>query len=82
VAPSATFGKFRKAILRLIASDRGTRRCTGSDGVEIPGKRLFSCSVAFADPWRSCKVGLAEEQTAAEAVVQAAWRDFMEDIGF
>ncbi len=81
VALSAAFDGFRKAIHRLIASDRGTRRRTGTFAVEILGKRLLSCPVAFADSWRRCKAGLAEEKTAAEAEVQAARRNLEAETG-
>jgi superfamily II DNA or RNA helicase len=81
VALSAAFDAFRKAIHRLIAGERGTRRRTGSFAVEILGKRLLSCSVAFADSWRRCKAGLAEEKVAAEVEVQAARRNLEAETG-
>ncbi len=81
VALSAAFDAFRKAIHKLIASDRGTRRRTGTFAVEILGKRLLSCAVAFADSWRRCKEGLAEDKTAAEADVQAARRNLEAETG-
>ncbi|MBU3679561.1 MAG: DNA helicase [Candidatus Kapabacteria bacterium] len=74
VALSKAFDAFRKAIYKLIASDRSVRRRSGTFAVEILGKRLLSCSVAFADSWHRCKQGLAEERQAAEAEVQAARR--------
>jgi superfamily II DNA or RNA helicase len=81
VALSAAFDAFRKAIHKLIASERGTRRRTGSFAVEILGKRLLSCAVAFADSWRRCKEGLAEDKTAAEGDVQAARRNLEAETG-
>jgi len=81
VALSAAFDGFRKAIHRLIASDRGRRRGTSTFAVEILGKRLLSCSVSFADSWRRCKAGLAEEKTAADAEVQAARRNLETETG-
>jgi superfamily II DNA or RNA helicase len=81
VALSAAFDAFRKAIHKLIASDRGTRRRTGSFAVEILGKRLLSCAVAFADSWRRCKQGLAESEVAADAEVQAARRNLEAETG-
>ncbi len=74
VALSVAFDGFRKAIHKLIASDRDARRRTGSFAVEILGKRLLSCAVAFADSWARCKKGLAEDIVAADAEVQAARR--------
>jgi len=81
VALSAAFDDFRKGIHKLIASERGTRRRTGTFAVEILGKRLLSCAVSFADSWQRCKQGLAEEQTAADAEVQAARRSLEAETG-
>jgi len=81
VALSAAFDAFRKAIRRITASERTTRRRTGTFAVEILGKRLLSCAVAFADSWRRCKQGLAEDQTAADAEVQAARRSLEAETG-
>ena len=81
VALSTAFDAFRKAIHKLIASDRGVRRRTGTFAVEILGKRLLSCSVAFADSWRRCKEGLTDDNVAAESDVQAARRNLEMDTG-
>ena len=81
VALSAAFDAFRKGIHKLIATDRGSRRRTGTFAVEILGKRLLSCAVAFADSWRRCKQGLAESQAAADAEVQAARRNLEAETG-
>jgi superfamily II DNA or RNA helicase len=81
VALSAAFDAFRRAIHKLIVSDRGLRRRTGSFAVEILGKRLLSCSVAFADSWHRCKQGLMEDQAAAEAEVQSARRNLEVETG-
>ncbi|MFZ4629149.1 MAG: DISARM system SNF2-like helicase DrmD [Blastocatellia bacterium] len=81
VALSAAFDAFRKAIHQRMASERGARQRTGSFAVEILGKRLLSCAVAFADSWRRCKQGLSEEQVAAESEVQAARRNLEAETG-
>lgn len=81
VALSEAFDDFRKAIHKLIAAERGGRRRSGSFAVEILGKRLLSCAVAFADSWRRSKAGLAEEQEAADAEVQAARRNLEAETG-
>lgn len=81
VALSQAFDAFRKAIHKQIASDRGTRRRSGSFAVEILGKRLLSCAVAFADSWQRCKQGLAEAHEAAESEVQAAKRSVESETG-
>ena len=61
VALSEAFDDFRKAIHKLISVERSGRRRSGTFAVEILGKRLLSCAVAFADSWRRSKAGLAEE---------------------
>lgn len=81
VALAAAFDAFRRAIYQLIASQRGSRQRSGGFAVEILGKRLLSCAVAFADSWRRCKEGLAEEQVAAESDVQAARRSLEAETG-
>lgn len=81
LALSAAFDAFRKAIYRLIASQRGSRRRSGSFAVEILGKRLLSCGLAFADSWRRCKEGLAEDRVATESDVQAVRRSVEADTG-
>lgn len=81
VALSEAFDAFRRAIHRVMASDRGVRRRTGSFAVEILGKRLLSCSVAFADSWQRCRQGLMEDQAAVEAEVQAARRNLEVETG-
>lgn len=81
IALTAAFDTFRKAIHTLIADERSTRRRTGTFAVEILGKRLLSCAVAFADSWRRCKQGLAENATAADAEVQAARRNLEAETG-
>ena len=81
LALSTAFDAFRKAIHRLIESQRGSRRRSGSFAVEILGKRLLSCCVAFADSWRRCKEGLAEDRAATESDVQAVRRSVESETG-
>jgi len=81
VALSSAFDQLRKAIQKIVATQRDTRRRSGTFAVEILGKRLLSCSVAFADSWRRCKEGLAEADVAAESEVQAARRNVESETG-
>jgi superfamily II DNA or RNA helicase len=81
LALSAAFDTFRKAIRGSIAAQRGSRRRSGSFAVEILGKRLLSCGVAFADSWRRCKQGLAEDRAASESEVQAVRRSVEAETG-
>lgn len=72
VALSEAFDAFRKAIYKQIADSDGKRRRSGRFAVEILGKRLLSCAVAFADSWHRCKQGLDEQLVADDPEVQAA----------
>lgn len=81
IALSAAFDEFRTAIRKLMAGGEGRRRRAGSFAVEILGKRLLSCPTAFAESWRRCKEGLAEELAAAESDVDAARRNLERDTG-
>jgi superfamily II DNA or RNA helicase len=81
VALSSAFDQLRKAIHKITAAQQGTRRRSGTFAIEILGKRLLSCSVAFADSWRRCKEGLAEDEIAAESEVQAARRNVESETG-
>lgn len=80
VALSTAFDAFRAKIRRLIGSGEHRRRRAGSFAVEILGKRLLSCPVAFAESWRRCKEGLKEEQPASESDVDSARRNFERDL--
>ncbi|MBM3776557.1 MAG: DNA helicase, partial [Acidobacteria bacterium] len=53
----------------------------GTFAVEILGKRLLSCPTAFAESWRRCKEGLAEECAAEEPDVDAARRNVERETG-
>ena len=44
----------------------------GAVRVEMLGKRLSSCSTAFAESWRRCKEGLAEGEAAADTEVASS----------
>jgi superfamily II DNA or RNA helicase len=81
VALSEAFDAFRKSVHTLIATQRSARRRSGSFAVEILGKRLLSCAVAFADSWQRCKQGLAEVHEAVESEVQAAKRNVESETG-
>ena len=58
-ALGSAFDTFRKNVKGLIGKGERRRRRSGSFAIEILGKRLLSCAVAFAESWRRCKQGLA-----------------------
>jgi superfamily II DNA or RNA helicase len=81
ISLSAAFDAFRSGIKRLVAGGGQRRRRAGSFAVEILGKRLLSCPVAFAESWRRCREGLAEERSASEIEVESARRAIERDTG-
>jgi len=78
---SRAFGTFRSKIRSLMASGRKMEQVAGSFAVEVLGKRLLSCPVAFADSWHRYSVGLREAQSADLGEVQAARRSLREETG-
>jgi len=80
-ALSAAFDAFRSGIKRIVGGGGHRRRRAGSFAVEILGKRLLSCPVAFAESWRRCREGLDDEHPATEAEVEAARRTVDRDTG-
>jgi len=81
VALSMAFDAFRTSIRKLISSGAHLRRRAGAFAVEILGKRLLSCPTAFAESWKRCKEGLAEDRAAAETEVEAARKSVQRDTG-
>ena len=79
LALGEAFAEFRSAVRRLIASGARHRRRAGTFAVEILGKRLLSCPVAFAESWRRCKEGLAETNAADDADVASVERSVREE---
>jgi superfamily II DNA or RNA helicase len=78
---TAAFGQFRAAVRKLISGSERRRRRSGSFAIEILGKRLLSCPVAFAESWRRCKDGLVQAEAAADAEVAAAERSVRQETG-
>ena len=65
-ALSTAFDAFRRAVRRLVADGTTRRRRAGTFAVEILGKRLLSCSTAFAESWRRARQGYAKQEAAQE----------------
>lgn len=80
-ALSQAFAAFRLKVRSLVASARRTEQVAGSFAVEVLGKRLLSCPVAFADSWHRYCEGLADAQPADVDEVQAARRSVREETG-
>ena len=80
---SVAFDSFRTAVRALVAAGTKRRRRAGTFAVEILGKRLLSCPVAFADSWSRARQGFAgkEAEPAAESEVAAAERAVRQETG-
>ena len=77
---AAAFDAFRTAVRKLVTSGTRQRRRAGTFAVEILGKRLLSCPMAFAESWRRVSQGFAE-QAASETELTAAERALRQETG-
>ncbi len=77
---AAAFDAFREAVRGAIATGSKGRRRAGAFAVEVLGKRLLSCPVAFAQSWRRTKQGLSES-AASESALTAAERALRQETG-
>ena len=80
-ALTEAFDEFRAAMRSWIASGDRKRRRAGSFAIEILGKRLLSCPVAFAESWRRCKEGLAAGEEATDTEVDSARKSVERETG-
>jgi len=80
-ALTEAFDEFREAMRSWIAAGDRKRRRAGSFAIEILGKRLLSCPVAFFESWRRCKEGLAEAEEASESEVDSARKSVERETG-
>ncbi len=76
---SEAFSLFREEVRKVIARGDRQQRTAGNFAVEILGKRLLSCPVAFADSWSRCRAGLEELEETGDREVIAASRSVGED---
>lgn len=73
------YSEFRDGVRKLMKSATRKRRLAGNFAIEILGKRLLSCPVAFAESWHRCKAGMSEDAQVTEAEVLAARRSVSEE---
>jgi superfamily II DNA or RNA helicase len=78
-ALAEAFQAFRVRVRALIASGSRGEQQAGAFAVEVLGKRLLSCPVAFADSWHRYQRGLEDPDSADIQEVQAAARAVRED---
>jgi superfamily II DNA or RNA helicase len=74
-----SFERFRKAIHVAVAKQGRGRQLAGSFAVEILGKRLISCPVAFADSWWRSREAFEVSDAASDHDVEKAGKASMED---
>ena len=73
-ALAEAFQAFRAKVRSLIAGRGRSEELAGNFAIEILGKRLLSCPVAFADSWHRYLEGTKAEEEASAAEVSAAGR--------
>ncbi|MGE0023682.1 MAG: DISARM system SNF2-like helicase DrmD [Hyphomicrobium sp.] len=81
-ALGAAFDAFRKRVRGLVAKRKRKEELAGAFAVEVLGKRLLSCPVAFADSWQRYRIGVEEPDGAddtALAAVDAARRQLLDE---
>ena len=78
---STAFDAFRTAIRALVSRGPAPGRRTGAFAVEILGKRLLSCPMAFADSWSRARQGFSGAETATEKDVATAERTLRQETG-
>ena len=80
-AVSTAFDAFGSAVRALVSTGSAAQRRTGAFAVEILGKRLLSCPVAFAESWSRMRQGFATAETTTEQEVAAAERTLRQETG-
>ncbi len=78
-ALSAAFADLRQGVRHAMADQARGSQLAGSFAVEVLGKRLLSCPMAFADSWWRFRAGQAAAEGAEEDEVRAAERALRED---
>lgn len=78
----AAFDAFRSRVRSVIASSARSSRLAGWFAVEILGKRLLSCPVAFSESWARVRMGLeAPDIQVSDSEVLAVERSSRDEIG-
>ncbi len=73
------FTVFRRQVRSLVSRRARGEQLAGAFAVEVLGKRLLSCPIAFADSWHRYRAGLAEAEAADAAAVEAARRSIADE---
>jgi SNF2 family DNA or RNA helicase len=80
-ALSDAFQEFRKKLWSSLRSSECPEERACSFAIEVLGKRLLSCPVAFANSWQRYMVGMEEDETVDVSEVRAAERAAKEETG-
>ena len=80
-ALSEAFHSFRKAVRRLVSNGTRQRVRAGAFAIEILGKRLLSCPVAFAESWQRARQGFYESDPVREDDLASAKRAVDQETG-
>ena len=75
------FDAFRLRLRGLVRKRSKQARTAGGFAVEILGKRLLSCPVAFVESWRRVRQGLGEGAAASARALGAAERSWKQELG-
>lgn len=73
------FSAFREKVRSLVQGEGRRRRLAGNFAIEILGKRLLSCPLAFSESWLRCRAGMRETDAVSDTEVIAAERSVKEE---
>jgi superfamily II DNA or RNA helicase len=73
------FSIFRARVRELVAAGTKRERMAGTFAIEVLGKRLLSCPMAFSESWLRLQSGLNEDSSVGEAEVLAARKAVAEE---
>lgn len=76
----SAFEEFRKGVHVAVIKEGRSRQLAGSFAVEMLGKRLISCTVAFADSWWRSRAAFSQAEAATDSDVQKAGKASSEDV--
>ena len=69
---ASAFSALRLKVRDLVFRESKRRRLAGTFAIEVFGKRLLSCPMAFSESWLRLQAGLAEDEEVGEGEVLAA----------
>ena len=76
---ASAFSALRLKVRELVSADSKRRRLAGTFAIEVLGKRLLSCPMAFSESWLRVQAGLIEDEDVGEGEVLAARKSVVEE---